>query len=137
MGIEGPLIKDANGDVYKDRGFDDCTSSLVSVNFSDSNSTISSMDTVPAGEWKFYRFFVTDTDYQFNVNVLPQSNTTSIDLFLRNNEPPGSSYNEYDYRSYGSGELNIRFGQQDSNGKNGQSPPTPLFRKLFKKNKFR
>lgn len=138
--------KAPNGEVYADRGFDDCTSQMKVLQFdqsggpdaSDHLPTVTSDEEVLAGEWSFYRFFVTDTDYQISVNALPYGNSTSLDMFLKANDPPGANYNEYDYRSYGSGELSVRFGQ-DAELANSSSDSNPFARIFgsFSKNKFR
>ena len=131
-----------HGENFKDRGFDACTSTVAELTFdsdksgADKKVANANLETkVLAGEWAFFRFFVQEADYQINVNVLPMTNQTTLDLFLKSNEPPGSSYNEYDYRSYGKDELNVRFEQ--SSRDTSDSVVNQFLKTFFKKDKFR
>lgn len=132
-----------HGDVYKGRGFDDCSSSLTELQFSaaDANGvvpTVTHEDVIEAGAWVYYHFFVRDTDYQLNVNVLPEGNSTSLDLYLKANDPPGARFNEYDYRSVGRGdELNVKFSQDPNKGRPSSTNPLSTMIGLFNENKFR
>ena len=131
-----------NGDVYEGRGFDDCSSTLTELQFPAADAkgvvpTVTHKDVIEAGAWVYYHFFVRDTDYQLNVNVLPEGNSTSLDLFLKSNDPPGARFNEYDYRSFGTGdELNVKFSQDPNKGRPGTNPFSKMIG-ILNESKFR
>ncbi|XRB19057.1 EGF-like domain-containing protein [Pseudoscourfieldia marina] len=99
-----------SGEVYEGLGFDDCTATVYDVPTSEKWERD---EMVSNNEWDFYKFEVTDDDFQVDVTLhrldAPEkpNNGTSFwtgsgashsYLYLKRASPPGSSYTQYDLR---------------------------------------